>query len=292
MSISQIFAEQYKKLPILVDANTSGGKTYIVTGGNSGLGLETARHLVRSEAARVVITARNLDAGEKAKVDIERSTGRKGVVEVWELDLGSYASVKAFASKVSSSLERIDAVVENAGVMLDRFELVEGNETGITVNVISTFLLAALLLPKLTESARQFAIKPRLVFVGSALGFQAQKELAKSGKTDLFRGFNDAKRADMDQRYDLTKLVELYAFREFANRFPYDRTGVIINIASPGLCSTGLAREARFALRAALSVTRAIMARTAEVGSRTILHGVVADEESHGKFLSGCQIKE
>ncbi|KAJ9150196.1 Efflux pump antibiotic resistance protein [Pleurostoma richardsiae] len=151
----------------------------------------------------------NLAAGEKAKTDIERSTGREGVAEVWKLDLCSFASIKAFASKVSSSLGRIDAVIENAGVMLDKFELVEGNETCVTVNVISTFLLAALLMPQLMESARMFGTKPRLVFVGSALGFQAQKELAKSGQTDMFKGFNDAKRADMDQRYDLSKLVEL-----------------------------------------------------------------------------------
>lgn len=75
-------AEQYRKLPILVDESTCAGKTYIVTGGNSGLGLETARHLVEFKASRVILAVRNLTAGEIAKGDIEKTTGHKGVLEV------------------------------------------------------------------------------------------------------------------------------------------------------------------------------------------------------------------
>lgn len=200
MSSTQIVAEQYKKLPILVDANTCGGKTFIVTGGNTGLGLETARHLVRCQAAHVIISSRSTSAGDIAKSDIERTTGRKDVVRVWQLDLASFASVDAFAKKASAELERIDALIENAGVLLDKFVLVEGNETTMTVNVISTFLLAALLMPKLRANAQKFAIKPRIVFVGSALAFHANKELVKGGKTDIFKNLNDEKRADMAQR--------------------------------------------------------------------------------------------
>lgn len=94
MSMRQIFAEQYVKLPVLVDRNTCSEKTYIVMGSNNGLGLETARHLVGSSASRVVLAVRNTTAGEKAKAGIERTTGRLGVVEVWHLDLASFASAK------------------------------------------------------------------------------------------------------------------------------------------------------------------------------------------------------
>jgi NAD(P)-dependent dehydrogenase (short-subunit alcohol dehydrogenase family) len=201
MSSSQIIVEQYKKLPVLASASTCGGKTYIVTGGNTGIGLETARHLVNFQAARVIISSRNVSAGEKAKADIERTTGRKGVVEVWQLDLASHASTKAFARKAASELERIDALIQNAGVMVDKFELAEGHELSMTVNVISTMLLAVMLMPKLIETAQKYSIKPRIVFVSSALAFQAGKEMAKGGRTDIFKNLNDAKRADMAQRY-------------------------------------------------------------------------------------------
>ncbi len=93
-------------------------------------------------------------------------------------------------------------------------------------------------------------------------------------------------------RYALTKLVEECAVRQFAALCPVERTGVVVNMVAPGLCSTGLGRDARTFTKIMHEAVRAMMARTAEVGSRTILHGLVAGEESHGKLLSGCKIKE
>lgn len=85
MVMLRLTAEQYKKLPLLTNESTCSRKTYIITGSNSGLGLETARHLVESSASRVVLAVRNLKAGESAKMDIEKSTGRKGVIQVFML---------------------------------------------------------------------------------------------------------------------------------------------------------------------------------------------------------------
>jgi NAD(P)-dependent dehydrogenase (short-subunit alcohol dehydrogenase family) len=195
MSQFEIIGEQYKKLPILINSGNVGGKTYIVTGGNTGLGFETARHLVQADATQVIISSRKTSAGDTAKADIERTTGRKDVVKVWQLDLTSFASVKAFAAK-ASGLERIDALIENAGVMTDKFALAEGYETCMTVNVISPFLLAALLMPKLQETAQKFSTTPRIVMVGSALAFQANKELEKGGSENILAKLNDAKVAD------------------------------------------------------------------------------------------------
>ena len=78
----RLSAEQYRKLPVLTNESTCSGKTYIVTGSNSGLGLETARHLVKFSASCVVLAVRNITAGETAKRDIEKSTGCKGVIQV------------------------------------------------------------------------------------------------------------------------------------------------------------------------------------------------------------------
>jgi len=310
MSLPQILIEGFAKLPVLTNASICSGKTYIVTGGNSGLGLETARHFVRCSAARVIITVRSMEAGENAKKDIEHSTGRKGVIEVWYLDLASFVSVKAFVEKATSELDRIDTLIENAGVQLDRWEETEGMEMSMNVNVTSTMLLGLLMLPKLQETARRFETETKLVFVTSALGFVAEKELRKSGDVGIFKSLNDPKCADMGQRYSLsfiftliskanfttryalTKLVQMYAIREFATSYPVDQTGVVVNMIAPGLCSTGLGRDTSTTTRAIVGGLRAIFARTAEEGSRTILHGVVAGKESHGKLLSGCKIKE
>lgn len=90
------------------------GKTIIVTGANSGLGKEAARHYVRLNAEKVIIACRSREKGEAAKRDIETSTKRSGAIEVWELDLQSYDSVKDFAKR-TLGLKRVDVVVENAG---------------------------------------------------------------------------------------------------------------------------------------------------------------------------------
>ena len=84
----------------------------------------------------------------------------------------------------------------------------------------------------------------------------------------------------------------MYAVRELAAICPVERTGVTINIIAPGLVSTGLGNDTSNKTKAMVGVLRAVFARTAEQGSRTILHGVVAGRDSHGKMLSGCKIKE
>lgn len=84
----------------------------------------------------------------------------------------------------------------------------------------------------------------------------------------------------------------MYAVRAFADTYPVEKTNVIINMVAPGICSTGLARDAGAIARALQGVIRAIWARTAEEGSRTILHAVISDDSTHGKHLSGCKVKE
>jgi hypothetical protein len=70
---------------------------------------------------------------------------------------------------------------------------------------------------------------------------------------------------------------------------PADKTGVIINLVCPGLCVTKLARNAPQDFTEKLREMHALFGRTAEDGSRTLLHGVVAGLESHGKLLHSCQ---
>jgi retinol dehydrogenase-12 len=139
----------------------------IVTGANSGLGLEASRHFVRLGAAKVILGCRSLEKGEVARRDIELSSGRKGVVEVWLVDLTSSDSVKEFCRR-AEGLQRLDVLVLNAGVAVPEFVATEGGyESQIAVNVISTFLMALMVLPKLRETAGIFSVQPHVVCVSS-----------------------------------------------------------------------------------------------------------------------------
>ena len=107
------------------------GQTIIVTGSNVGLGLEAARYFTQLDAKKVILAVRSTEKGEAAKKSIEETTQRKDVVEVWCLDLSSYESVKQFAKRVEG-LERLDAIVENAGKATAKFELAEEDESTLS----------------------------------------------------------------------------------------------------------------------------------------------------------------
>ncbi|KAJ5116633.1 hypothetical protein N7456_000981 [Penicillium angulare] len=289
MVMIRLAAEQYRKLPLLVDEETCIGKTYVITGGNSGLGLETARHLVAASAERVVLAVRNLKSGEAAKEDIEKTTARKGVIDLRHLDMSSYESVQSFVQDISESLDRIDGFICNAGVMLDAWSETENMETSMFVNVVSTLFLGILMIPKLKTVRKKTEHEAQPV---SVLGYTANGEMDKSREAPIFEGLNEKKRANMNSRYALTKLVEEFAVRELASLCPVVKTGVIITMVAPGLCNTGLGRDAGTITKFMHEGIRAMMARTAEEGSRTYLHGLLVGHEGHGRLLCGCRVKE
>ncbi|OTB00689.1 hypothetical protein M426DRAFT_65366 [Hypoxylon sp. CI-4A] len=285
--------EQRRELPLLATKEICSGKTYIITGANTGLGFEAAKHLVANHAKRVIMTSRNLEAGETAKTEIESETGNRGIAEVWPLDLANFESVKAFVRRATSELDRIDAVIENAGVALSKWSTVGGYETSITVNILGTFLLAILILPKLTESAKHHNILPHLTIVASEAAFQAKGVFEKIKDNPITLMNNEqASLPDMAQRYPLSKLIQLYAGRHLATLMPVSKTGVVINILNPGLCKTQLSRNADFSMRLQISMANYMIGRTAEMGSRTLLHAAVAGADSHGCYVSACEVKE
>lgn len=118
------------------------GRTVVVTGANSGLGLVTARELARV-GAKVIVAVRNLDKGTAAA-----ETMPGGIVEVRKLDLQNLASVHEFADTV----ETVDVLVNNAGIMaVPLSRTVDGFESQIGTNHLGHFALTNLLLPKISD---------------------------------------------------------------------------------------------------------------------------------------------
>ena len=120
-------------------------------------------------------------------------------MEVWDLDLGSYESVKEFAKK-AEGLDRLDALVENAGVARQVWSVLEDNESTITTNVVSTFLLGLLLLPKLRETGQKFNTTPHLAVTCSEV--HAWTPLNERKSKSIFDTLNDKETANMAERYN------------------------------------------------------------------------------------------
>ena len=281
-----IYGQLFSNLP--VPTTSFEGKTVIVTGSNVGLGLEAARHIVRLGTSKLIIACRSTAKGEAAQRDIEESTGcGPGVIEVWDIDLCSYDSVKAFAARAAKQLDRVDVLLANAGVAMPRWERVAEDETNITVNVVSTALLALLMLPQLRDTAMRFNTRPILTFVSSE-----RHEMVDFPDADapegIFNSLNDESKANMADRYPTSKLVLNFIVREMAARMPLDSYPVTVNYINPGLCQSELSRHAGIEL----TIMKALVARTAEQGSRTLVAGACGGPETHGRYMDKCVVAE
>ncbi|KAK1967328.1 short chain dehydrogenase [Colletotrichum sublineola] len=291
MDVTGFVRAQLRNLPIVPDRETCAGGTYIVTGSNAGIGFETVKHLISLGASRVIIALRSLKKGEDAKSRIEAATGIKGVAEVWHLDMASIDSIKAFSVRAMAELGAIDALVANSTATLDSWSTSEGMETSVMVNVVGTLLLVLLLLPKMRDGAKTTKSAPHVVVVTSGAGF-SERDALKLVEDDVFEALNEEGRSHIHKRYAVTKLLQIFAIRQLAAQLPASRTGVVVNLLSPGLCNTGLARYGRMSFRLYFYLFNLVLGRTPEMGSRTMLHALSAGVDSHGQYLSDCEIKE
>ena len=100
--------------PALVEP-TLHGLTVLITGANTGVGFQAAIKIVKLGAAKVIIAVRSLAKGSAAKEQIELVTGKTGVIDVFELDMLDYTSIRDFSNKVNC-LDRLDVAILNAGI--------------------------------------------------------------------------------------------------------------------------------------------------------------------------------
>lgn len=202
--------------------------TVVITGGNSGIGKETAVGLAE-RGAHVVIACRNAAKGEAAVAEIRARSGRD-TVEATPLDLASFASVRACAAALLAAHPRIDVLVNNAGVITRTRSITsDGHETQFQVNHLGHFLLTNLLLDRLVASA-----PARVVVVAS----HAHKYAANGLDFD---DLESERRYRPFRVYARTKLMNIMFTRELARRL--DGTGVTANAVHPGYVASNFGRE-------------------------------------------------
>ena len=212
--------------PKLFEKDLSG-RTCIVTGANSGIGLETARQLVR-QGSHVVLACRRVDAGNEAAATI--ASGR-GTAAVMSLDLGELDSVRRFARAFLDKYDRLDALVNNAGlVSFSLRRTVDGFERMFGVNHLGHFLLTELLLDRLQASAPS-----RIVILSSLAHTGRAGNRLTINFDDL--GYEKRQFAGM-QAYGESKLANVLHARELAKRL--DGTGVAVFSVHPGWVRSNL----------------------------------------------------
>lgn len=204
------------------------GRTVLITGGNTGIGKESAVALAR-EGARIVFTTRDAQKGESARNEIRQRSGNDAV-EVMELDLAQLASVREFASRFAGSHDHLDVLVNNAGLMLgSRRETVDGYEMTFQVNHLGPFLLTNLLRDQLVAGDAA-----RVVNVASAAHSSARKGLD-------FDDLQSTRRYRSFGVYSQTKLANILFTRDLARR--WDDTGITANAVHPGFVASRFGRD-------------------------------------------------
>jgi retinol dehydrogenase 12 len=226
-------------------------KVCVVTGATSGIGKAAAAALAR-QGARVVLVGRNRGRAEAAAADIA-SAGTQPQVEI--ADLASLEQVRELAGRLSA-LERIDVLVNNAGLVLGEHRITpDGFEHVFAVNHLAPFLLTNLLLPKLTAAA-----PARVVTVSSDAHTAARLDL---DDPNTVHGW------DSWRSYANSKLANILFTRELARRM--DGTGVTANCVHPGVVRTGFGRQARPLLRYGVMIARPFLL-SPERGADTIVY--------------------
>ncbi|MBX7197632.1 MAG: SDR family oxidoreductase [Sandaracinus sp.] len=207
------------------------GKTYVVTGGNSGIGLVTVLQLAK-QGATVVLACRRPEEGEKARA--QASADARGRIEVVALDLASLASVRAFAAEVSAKHPAIHGLVANAGVMnTPRGKTKDGFETQLGTNHLGHFLLTELLLPALEKGAPS-----RVVVLSSCYHDVAQGREGRIDFDDL--GF-ERRKYDGWEAYAQSKLANVLHAKHLAERVR--ARGITAVSVHPGWVRTNLIRS-------------------------------------------------
>jgi NAD(P)-dependent dehydrogenase (short-subunit alcohol dehydrogenase family) len=244
------------------DMPDQAGKTAVVTGANSGLGLVISRELARA-GATVVMACRNVKKGERAAAEV----GKRAQLEA--LDLADLDSVRDFAGRLSEA--RVDVLVNNAGVMAPPRRLTaDGFESQFGTNHLGHFALTGLLVPKLLA-----APEPRVVTMSSG-----GHRMGRINFDDLHgeRLYNNW------LAYGQSKLANLLFAFELQRR----ADGQLQSLAAhPGYSATNLqfAGPARWYERASMALTNRLIAQSADQGALPALYAATVTDVPGGSYI-------
>ena len=270
------------------------GKTVVITGGNTGIGKETARDLYR-RGARVILACRNLEKANEAaedvrknppsRPDLEQFKGAPGESVVCTLTLASLASVRECAKKLNASEPRIHLLINNAGVMMCPKEKTEdGYEMQLQSNHLGHFLLTLLLLPRIKAAASEGA---RIINVSSMAHI--------SGRMN-FDDLNLEKSYSPMIAYQQSKLANVLFTTELARKLKDARIeGITTYSLHPGVVSTELGRHLDKSMfpgaRLFFTVFKPFI-KTPELGAQTSIHCAVDETAAQetGLYYKECRV--
>lgn len=255
------------------------GRVVLVTGANSGLGFEASKSLARNNA-RVIMACRSMEKGRAARQLILDQVP-DGDLRVEKLDVSSLQSVRDFAGRITPELDRLDILINNAGVMaIPQGKSADGYEMQLATNHLGHFLLTGLLLPLLLESPGS-----RVVAVSSIA--------ARNGVID-FDDLMGEEGYDTWVAYNQSKLANLMFGFELQRRLTSLGANCSATIAHPGASTTNLFSTPGGGLikRVLTPVIRPFMYQSQEQGVQPILYAATSTDAKPGAYYAPSRLGE
>ncbi|MFK7931004.1 MAG: oxidoreductase [Myxococcota bacterium] len=264
------------------DVPDQTGRTVIVTGANSGLGLETTRVLA-GKGATVIMACRSLGKAEAAQADVLASHP-SAKLEVRSLDLADLSSIRGFAEAIKLDHPKVQLLINNAGIMaIPRSQTVDGFEMQLGTNHFGHFALTGLLLQHLAESG-----PARIVTVSSAahkMGRMHFDDLQLSQSYGEWKSYGQSKLANL-----------LFAF-ELDRRLRGADLGVTSLAAHPGYSNTNLQSvgpkvSGNKLMGAIMRLGNQVMAQGADQGALPSLRAAIDPKAEGGQYYGPSGILE
>ncbi|KAJ7043675.1 hypothetical protein C8F04DRAFT_1072931 [Mycena alexandri] len=256
-----------------------GGRVFIVTGGNSGVGKETIRVLLNHNA-KVYMASRSQLKAEEAIRELKDQTGKDTLF--LQLDLGDLKSVKDSAAEFMRKEPELHVLFNNGGVMMPPIEdrTTDGYDLQFGTNVLGPFYFTKLLLPALLAGAKSSADgKARIVNTSSGMHLM--------NKLDFKVILDDTKRkkAGSQLLYSLSKFALVTYSSELARR--YGEQNIVVASLHPGVIKTDLHRHMTGALGSVINVMEKTVLHDVSYGALTQLYAGTAVEgaQLNGKYL-------
>lgn len=273
----------FKPQPIPASTNLAG-RTVIVTGSNTGLGLEAAREIVSHNAQHVILGVRSLSKGEQARKELLLAYPECNI-DVWELDCESFESIINFGER-AKLLDRLDIVLLNAGTnKVEWIQSPSGHEATVQVNHLATALLSLLLLPPLKSTSKLSRTPSRMTITSSEVHMWTP--MKERSAPNILSKMDEKESFAAPERYNTSKLLNVLWARELASKV--DASQVVINTVNPGLCWSSLHRDDP---STALRIFKKVFAWTTVQGGHCLVDAAVVQQvESHGGYVSEQKLK-
>jgi len=255
------------------------GKTILITGANSGLGLEATR-VLSSKGAHVIMTARDLKKGNEV-ISLIKKENASAKLDIMQLDLSDFASIHQFSQEFHQRYKQLDVLINNAGVMFPvKRELTKQNfEVQFGTNHLGHFLLTGLLLDLLKSTPNS-----RIAIQSSG------QHKAKMGKPDIhFDDLNFDKGYNKYMAYSQSKLANLLFAYELDRQLKSNKIDITVVTAHPGYTKTNLTRHTGFFVQAIITN---ILAQKVEMGTLPILRAATDTSVTGGEYFGPTKMNE